>query len=151
MLTNKAKYGLRAMCTLANSGQPWLQASVIAARARVPAKFLEAILVDLRRAGFVRSLRGQSGGHALAMPAADIVIGDVIRAIDGPLAPVRCASMTAYEPCVDCTDPEQCAMRELMQETRAAVSGVLDHCTLQTLTHRSRQEPWMNSRAGGQR
>src|SRR5678809_1242132 len=109
MLTNKARYGLRAMCTLATSEQAWLQASAIAARANVPNKFLEAILVDLRRAGFVRSLRGQSGGHALARPAAEIVIGDLIRAIDGPLAPVRCASMTAYAPCVDCEDPEQCA------------------------------------------
>jgi Rrf2 family protein len=151
MLTNKARYGLRAMCTLATSEQEWLQASAIAARANIPHKFLEAILVDLRRAGFIRSLRGQSGGHALARPPADVVIGDVIRAIDGPLAPVRCASMTAYEPCVDCADPEQCAMRELMRETRAAVSGVLDQCTLQTLTHRSSQEPWMQSRAGGHR
>ena len=105
MLTNKARYGLRAMCTLATSEQEWLQASAIAARANIPHKFLEAILVDLRRAGFVRSLRGQAGGHALARPAADIVVGDVIRAIDGPLAPVRCASMTAYEPCVDGAGP----------------------------------------------
>lgn len=151
MLTNKARYGLRAMCALAGSEQPWLQAAAIAARANVPPKFLEAILVDLRRAGFIRSLRGQSGGHALARPAADIVVGDVIRSIDGPLAPVRCASMTAYAPCDDCADPEQCAIRELMRETREAVSGVLDQCTLQTLIHRSSQEPWLQSRVGGER
>jgi Rrf2 family protein len=149
MLTNKAKYGLRAMCTLASSGQPWLQASAIAARARVPAKFLEAILVDLRAAGFVNSRRGQAGGHALAKPASDIMVGDLIRAIDGPLAPVRCASMTAYEPCADCADPEQCAVRELMRETRAALSGVLDHCSLQTLIHRSSHESWLQASAGG--
>ncbi len=148
MLTNKAKYGLRAMCTLATSEQRWLQAHVIATRANVPAKFLEAILVGLRRAGFVRSSRGQLGGHALARPAGEIMVGDLIRAIDGPLAPVRCASMTAYEPCSDCTDPEHCAVRELMRETRAALSGVLDHCSLETLTRRSRDEPWMQSRAG---
>jgi DNA-binding IscR family transcriptional regulator len=76
------------------------------------------------------------------------MVGDLIRAIDGPLAPVRCASMTAYEPCADCADPEHCAVRELMRETRAALSGVLDHCSLQTLTHRSSQEPWLQSRTG---
>jgi Rrf2 family protein len=151
MLTNKAKYGLRAMCTLATSGQDWLQAHAIAARANVPEKFLEAILLDLRRAGFVNSRRGQQGGHALAKPAAEIMVGDLIRAIDGPLAPVRCASMTAYEPCADCADPEHCAVRELMRETRAALSGVLDHCTLQTLTHRSSQEAWLQPHAGGLR
>jgi Rrf2 family protein len=140
MLTNKAKYGLRAMCALAGADEAWLQARTIAARARVPEKFLEAILVQLRQAGFVRSRRGHLGGHALARPATEIMVGDLIRAIDGPLAPVRCASMTAYAPCSDCADPETCAVRELMRETRAALSGVLDHCSLATLTERSRHE-----------
>lgn len=148
MLTNKAKYGLRAMCTLATSGQDWLQARAIAARANVPEKFLEAILLDLRRAGFVNSRRGQQGGHALAKPAAEIMVGDLIRAIDGPLAPVRCASMTAYEPCSDCSDPEHCAVRALMRETRAALSAVLDTCSLQTLTERSSHEAWMQPPPG---
>jgi Rrf2 family protein len=151
MLTRKAKYGLRAMCSLATSEQPWLQANAIATRANVPAKFLEAILLDLRRAGFVSSRRGHQGGHALALPADQIMVGDLIRAIDGPLAPVRCASMTSYAPCADCADPDHCAVRELMRETRAALSGVLDHCSLETLTHRSSREPWLQSRAGGTR
>jgi Rrf2 family protein len=145
MLTNKAKYGLRAMCTIASSDQPWLQARVIAARAKVPEKFLEAILVDLRRAGFIRSRRGAVGGHALAQPAENIMIGDLIRAIDGPLAPVRCASMSDYRPCSDCVDPEHCAVRELMRETRAALSGVLDTCSLRTLMQRSGGESWMET------
>src|SRR4051812_21604505 len=117
MLTNKAKYGLRAMCALAAlpMGER-LQAHVIAVRANIPAKFLEAILVDLRNAGFIDSKRGQQGGHALAKPAAGIMVGDLIRAIDGPLAPVRCASMTAYEPCADCAEPGNCAVRALMRE-----------------------------------
>jgi len=145
MLTNKAKYGLRAMCALQASDSRWLQARAIAARANVPEKFLEAILVELRRAGFVESRRGHLGGHALARPADQIMIGDLIRAIDGPLAPVRCASMTAYEPCSDCGDPEHCAVRELMRETRAALSGVLDQCSLKTLTERTQQATWMQS------
>ena len=147
MLTNKAKYGLRAMCVLARAGAEWLQAHAIAARAQVPEKFLEAIMVDLRRAGLVQSRRGPQGGHALARPAAEIMVGDLIRAIDGPLAPVRCASMTAYAPCSDCADPDSCAVRELMRETRAALSGVLDTCSLQTLSERASRETWLSSSA----
>ena len=136
----KAKYGLRAMCALHDSDSRWLQARVIAVRANVPEKFLEAILVELRRAGFVDSRRGHLGGHALAKPAAEVMVGDLIRAIDGPLAPVRCASMTAYQPCGDCRDPEHCAVRELMRETRAALSGVLDHCSIAAFAERARRE-----------
>jgi len=148
MLTNKAKYGLRAMCALHGSDSRWLQARAIAKRANVPEKFLEAILVDLRKAGFVESRRGHLGGHALARPAGQIMVGDLIRAIDGPLAPVRCASMSAYEPCSDCADPEHCAVRELMRETRAALSGVLDTCSLAALTERARHETWMQPAIG---
>lgn len=148
MLTNKAKYGLRAMCALQDGEGRWLQAHAIAARANVPEKFLETILVELRKAGFVESRRGHLGGHALARPAEDIMVGDLIRAIDGPLAPVRCASMTAYEPCSDCSDPEHCAVRELMRETRAALSGVLDTCSLKSLTERAGHPAWMHSLAG---
>jgi Rrf2 family protein len=143
MLTNKAKYGLRAMCALTNGSGARLQARTIAERANIPEKFLEAILVDLRRAGFVDSRRGSQGGHALAKPADEIMVGDLIRAIDGPLAPVRCASMTAYEPCTDCADPEHCAVRALMRETRAALSAVLDACSLATLSERASNEVWM--------
>ena len=126
MLTMKAKYALRTMTALARSGDAWVQARQLAERCRVPAKFLETILVELRQAGFVQSRRGQQGGHALARAAEDIRIGDVIRAIDGPLAPVRCASVTAYEPCRDCPDPDACALRALMRESRDALSRVLD-------------------------
>ena len=120
-----------------------LQAHVIADRANIPAKFLEAILVDLRRAGFVESRRGQQGGHALAKPAAEVMVGDLIRAIDGPLAPVRCASMTAYEPCADCPEPDNCAIRALMWETRQALCGVLDKRSLSALSQRASNETWM--------
>ena len=135
MLTNKAKYALRALCALSRlaTGER-MHAHAIADEARVPVKFLEAILVDLRRAGLVESRRGQHGGHALARPAPEIMVGDVLRVIDGPLAPVRCASASAYAPCADCVDPDTCALRALMRETREALSGVLDHHSLQTLS-----------------
>ena len=126
MLTMKAKYALRAMSELARAEPTLLQAHELAARCRAPAKFLEAILVDLRGAGFVESRRGQRGGHRLARRSEEIMIGDLIRAIDGPLAPVRCASVTAYEPCRDCPDPDTCALRALMRESRDALSRVLD-------------------------
>lgn len=144
MLTNKAKYGLRAMCALAALPEgDRLHAHVIAERANIPAKFLEAIMVDLRRAGFVDSRRGAQGGHALAKPAGEVMVGDLIRAIDGPLAPVRCASMTAYEPCADCAEPDNCAVRALMWETRQALCGVLDQRSLAMLTQRASNETWM--------
>jgi Rrf2 family protein len=130
MLTMKAKYALRAMCALASAGEARLQAHELAQRSRVPGKFLEAILVDLRGAGFVDSRRGQRGGHALTRAPERIMIGDLIRAIDGPLAPVRCASVTAYEPCRDCPDPDACALRALMRESRDALSQVLDRRSL---------------------
>jgi Rrf2 family protein len=130
MLTMKAKYALRAMRELALSGGNRLQAHELAERSRTPGKFLEAILVDLRQAGFVDSRRGQHGGHSLARAAEQIMIGDLIRAIDGPLAPVRCASVTAYEPCRDCPNPDACELRALMRETRDALSQVLDHRSL---------------------
>jgi Rrf2 family protein len=130
MLSMKAKYALRAMTTLARHAPRQLPARQIAAEARVPEKFLELILVDLRHAGFVRSRRGPDGGHALDRAAETIGLGDLIRAIDGPLAPIRCASLTAYRPCEDCPDPEACAVRSLMTDVRHAIAGVLDRRTL---------------------
>lgn len=130
MLTMKAKYALRAMSELARAGDARLQAHELARRCGAPGKFLEAILVDLRAAGFVDSRRGQNGGHALTRPPEQIMVGDLIRAIDGPLAPVRCASVTAYAPCRDCPDPDACTLRALMREARDALSRVLDRRSL---------------------
>ncbi len=138
MLTNKARYGLRAMCALAQADGVRLQAHAIARQASVPEKVLEAILVEVRKAGFIDSRRGQRGGHALTRPASQIPVGDLIRAIDGPLAPVRCASISAYEPCADCADPERCSIRALMRETRSALADVLDGRSLQALSEHER-------------
>lgn len=133
MLSMKAKYALRALCALASEPQALQPARALAVAARVPEKFLESILVDLRDAGFVRSRRGLAGGHTLAREAASIKVGDVIRAIDGPLAPLRCASVTAYQPCADCPDPGACAVRTLMVDVRNAISSVLDQRSLAEL------------------
>ena len=137
MLTMKAKYALRALTELARAGESRVQAHELAERTRAPLKFLESILVELRAAGFIDSRRGHRGGHLLARPADRVMVGDVIRAIDGPLAPVRCASVTAYEPCRDCPDPETCALRALMRESRDALSHVLDRRSLRAFADAS--------------
>jgi Rrf2 family protein len=130
MLSRKAKYALRALSTLARAQPEQLQARRIAREAKVPEKFLEAILVELRNAGLVSSRRGTVGGHSLARPADQIMVGEIVRVIDGPIAPIRCASVTAYQPCVDCIDPETCALRDLMGDVRDAMSDIIDHRSL---------------------
>ncbi len=126
----KAKYALRALATLALNAPGQLPAARIALEAGVPAKFLETILVDLRKAGLVESRRGVRGGHCLTRDAASITLGEVVRIVDGPIAPIRCASVTAYRPCSDCPDPARCSVRLLMGEVRDAMSGVIDHRSL---------------------
>ena len=96
MLTNKGKYGLKAMVHLAGMppGQPALVADIAEANA-IPKKFLDAILGELRTAGFVHSKKGRGGGYVLARPATEIMVGAIVRALDGPLAPIGCASRTS--------------------------------------------------------
>jgi Rrf2 family protein len=135
MLTQRAKYGLRAMSLLA-AGCPAggiMTIPDLAQQGHMPAKFLEAILLDLRRHGFLASRRGKNGGYTLAKPATEILLGDVIRALDGPLAPIPCASLTAYRPCADCADPQRCEIRRLMRRVRDAISDILDRTTLADL------------------
>jgi Rrf2 family protein len=138
MLTNKAKYGLKAVVHLSRL-DPGDGASIaeIAEANALPKKFLEAILVDLRNAGFVKGRKGRGGGYALARAAAQIRIGDVIRALDGPLAPIPCASRTAYIACDDCTDLASCSVRLLMTEVRDAMAEILDHTSLAQMRERA--------------
>lgn len=135
MLTQKAKYGLRALAILAQEApaSPTMTIPEIALRAHAPHKFLEAILLDLRRHGFVFSRRGKAGGYGLAQPPRAIRVGDIIRAIDGPLAPIPCASLTAYRACLDCPRPQACAIQRLMRQVRDATATVLDGTSLAEL------------------
>ena len=141
MLSRKAKYALRALSVLAQAQPDQLQARVIAQQAAVPEKFLETILVELKRAGLVSSRRGSDGGHSLARPAGQIMVGEIIRVIDGPIAPIRCASLSAYQPCVDCADPDGCALRSLMGNVRDAMASVIDQCSLQQLAAQESSTP----------
>lgn len=130
MLTNKGKYGLKASVHLAGLGPGELAlVADIAAENRIPKKFLDAILGELRMAGFLRSKKGKGGGYMLAKPADAIMVGDLIRALDGPLAPFACASRTRYVPCDDC-DVERCTVRRMMLKVRTAIADVLDQQTL---------------------
>jgi Rrf2 family protein len=130
MLSNKAKYGLKAMLYLANRTEATPVGILeIAQDQNIPKKFLDAILLELRRNGIVHSRKGRGGGYVLAKPAGDISVGRIIRVLDGPLAPIACASKTAYRPCADCDVPN-CQTRKTMQRVRDAMSEILDHTTL---------------------
>lgn len=134
MLTNKGKYGLKAMVHLAGL-EPGSVAQVteIAETNSISKKFLDHILTELRNAGFVYSKKGRGGGYALARPANEIRLGAIIRVLDGPLAPIACASVTAFRPCSDCNDLRACAVRLVMIEARNAVADLLDNRTLAEL------------------
>lgn len=126
MISQKAKYALRALAVLAraDAGDP-VQISDIADRQKIPKKFLEQILLDLKRAGFVESRRGKQGGYLLLRPASEISYGEVLRLIDGPIAPLPCLSLTAYRRCEDCDGENDCEIRHVFarvaDETRAVL------------------------------
>ena len=134
MLTQKAKYALRSLAVLADA-DPRVPMPIheIADRAHAPQKFLEAILLELRRHGVLASTRGKAGGYVLARPAADLKVGDIIRMVDGPLAPIPCASLTAYRPCADCPDPGTCTIRSVMRRVRDATAAILDNTSIAEL------------------
>jgi len=131
MLTAKGKYGLKALFYLAAlAPEATTQAIDIAEANNIPKKFLDAILGELRNAGIVHSRKGPGGGYRLARAPAEIKIGRVIRVIDGPLAPIACASRTAYQPCRDCKDIKACTVRLTMTRVRDAMADVLDRVSL---------------------
>lgn len=131
MLTKKGKYGLKALVDLAGiePGRARLLADIAAVN-DIPKPFLEVILGELRQAGFVNSKKGRGGGYQLARPSTEIMIGHVIRVLDGPLAPLPCASRTSYRRCEDCHNETTCAVRLTMLDVRRAIADVLDHRSL---------------------
>jgi Rrf2 family protein len=132
-LSKRGEYGLRAMIDLAilepETGNGVVQIKEIAEREKIPAKFLEQILLTLKNAGLLHSKMGIGGGYYLARPANEITLGHIVRILDGPLAPVRCVSQMAYEPC-GCPDERTCGLRLTMLDVRNAISDVLDKTTL---------------------
>jgi len=132
VLSQKCKYALQALLLLAREPTQDLQlVSDIAEREKLPRKFLEAILLELNRNGLVRSRRGRGGGYALAKPADLITFGQVVRIIDGPLAPLSCVSVNYYRRCDDCKDEMTCEIRKVMRRVRDAIAAELDGTSLQ--------------------
>jgi Rrf2 family protein len=132
MLSQKAKYAIKALLVLARA-QPageLAQARDLSERENIPKKFLDLILFELRQHGLVISSRGRDGGYALAKPAADISIAAIVRAVDGALAPLPCASVRFYRRCDDCKDEKTCEVRRLMRQVRDAASAILDNTSL---------------------
>ena len=127
MLSQKAKYGIRALLYLCRQepGKPVLIRE-IAEKEQLPRKFLEAILLELKSAGILHSRPGKGGGYTLNRQPKTITLGRVIRLIDGPLAPIACVSQTAYAPCRDCPDEKTCVLRMVMQQVRDRTAEVLD-------------------------
>jgi Rrf2 family protein len=131
-LSKKGEYALRSLINLgiaSEVGRSLVQVSELADNEQLPVKFLEQILQALKDAGLVISARGKFGGYRLAKPMKQITIGQVVRLIDGPLAPIGCVSQTAYEKCT-CPDEAHCGLRMLMLDVRNAIAGILDRYTL---------------------
>ena len=131
-LSKKGEYALRALIDLGSAaevGRSLVQVTELAASERLPVKFLEQIMQLLKEAGLVESERGKYGGYRLARPAGKIAVGQVVRFIDGPLAPIGCVSQTAYEKC-SCPDETHCGLRMLMLDVRNAITSILDRYSL---------------------
>ncbi len=132
MISKKAKYALKALKVLAReyeSRRPVL-ISTIAEQERIPKKFLEAILLDLRNHGVLQSQKGKGGGYLLRVPPGEVTFSRVMRIIDGPIAPTLCVSLYFYGRCDDCADEQTCTLRSVMENWRDANLAVLDKKTL---------------------
>ena len=131
-LSKRGEYALRTLINLgiaAEVHRPLVRVTELATAEKLPVKFLEQIMQTLKDAGLVESERGKFGGYRLARPTGKIFIGEVVRLIDGPLAPIGCVSHTAYEKC-SCPDETHCGLRMLMLDVRNAIAGILDRYSL---------------------
>lgn len=131
MLSQKARYALRALLALARlePGRTMMIGD-IAEGERVPRKFLELILLDLKHHGVLLSKRGKKGGYALLQTPEEITFGQIVRILDGPMAPLPCLSRTAYRRCDDCVSEEGCLVRGVFAQAYAAQLAILDSTTL---------------------
>jgi len=138
-LSKRGEYGLRAMIHLANAQKRSLGSMVqikdISEQEKIPTKYLEQILLAIKNAGLLHSKMGIGGGYYLAKAPEQINLGQIIRVLDGPLAPINCVSQMAYEPC-GCPDERTCGLRMVMGDVRNAIAEILDNTTLQMVTER---------------
>lgn len=139
-LSKRGEYGLRAMIALAepaktDSSPQIMQIKEIALREAISAKFLEQILLALKNNGLLHSKMGVGGGYYLARSANEITLGQIFRVLDGPMAPIKCVSQMAYEPC-GCPDEETCGLRLVMGDVRNAIADILDNTSLADVVKR---------------
>ena len=133
-ISKRTQYGLKAMLALGRKyKQGPIMISTLAREETIPLKFLEAILLDLKGRGLLESKMGRKGGYQLNRPPSAVTIGSIIRVMEGPLAPLPCASETAFKACEECGDVENCATRIIIRRVRDAMSDVLDRTTLAEL------------------
>jgi Rrf2 family protein len=138
MLSQKSKYALKALLVLSQEyGKGPVLISDVAARERIPQRFLELILLELKNHGILSSRKGKGGGYFLSKPPTQISVGQVLRMLEGPLAPLPCASKTAYRKCEECIDERTCGIRILMKQVRDATAAILDSTTLDDMLRRS--------------
>ncbi len=134
MITQKMKYALKALLVLADEAGAEAPAPLtieeIATRSGTPKRFLEHILLDLRKQGVVASIRGRSGGYSLLKAPREISISELLRRIDGPIAPLPCLSRSAYQRCEDCTDEASCRIRKVFAEVFWSYLVLIDSLTL---------------------
>lgn len=137
MLSKKTKYGLRALLALA---QKWNQGPVLIAdlanQEKIPKKFLELILLELKNKGILHSKKGKGGGYFLGKKPEEVSLGAVIRALEGPLAPLPCVSQTAHRRCEECTDERTCGIRSVMKAVRDSTAAILDGTSLADVLYR---------------
>jgi len=136
-ISKRTQYGLKAMLALATRfGEGPVLIATLSKQEVIPIKFLESILLDLKSSGLLDSKKGPRGGYQLSRPPSTITVGALIRIMEGPLAPLPCASETAFRPCDECGDIESCGTRIIMRQVRDAIAGVLDRTTLTELVQR---------------
>jgi Rrf2 family protein len=141
MISKKTIYAFKALIHLA--GSPSGRSVLIADLARdenIPKKFLEFILLSLRKGGLLQSRVGKGGGYTLAVPANKITVGSIVRILEGDIAPVKCLSTMNYARCEECQDEATCGIRLTMEDVNVALATVLDGLTLADMVERSKNE-----------
>ena len=134
MISKKAKYAIKALKVLAEEfGNGPVLIATVSAQENIPKKFLESILLELRNHGLLQSQKGKGGGYSLRLEPERINLAQVIRVIDGPIAPTPCVSLNFYVCCDDCEDEETCAIRPIMLRVRDANLSVYETTNLRTL------------------
>ena len=133
MISKKTKYGLKALSFIARSDEKLIPIGIIAKEEHIPHKFLESILLILRKSGFLGSKKGKGGGYYLLKDPSEIYMVDIMRILEGPIAPVACVSLNYYEKCDDCPDESKCSLNKLMIQVRDANLKVFRNTTLEDL------------------